>query len=452
MTSIDDRHEDAGASSSPRAGTAQVGGVVPDGDLVADTTATTCEASLADRFVMVCLLAYVWFGAGFSISASQVALGLALIGVGANAWRRNRPLWRPTAVARAYGIFVLVGVLNLAWCVDVARALDESRKFLMILVFFLPYWARLTVEQSERLIVGLIGGAGLAGYIGVFQYIHTLTQDTNRVRAYGFFSIPLTFGEVLAMTMILTLAAWPIIARRPRLRLWCLLSLPGQIVGFILTLSRGPWVALGAGLLTMLVVVGTRRARNRRYLLILLVGAVAVSALVLCSPFAVRLLDPELLSYSSYFRLRIWQIGFSILADHPFGVGMNNVKPLYGGYVDAYDVANGEVHGHLHNNFLHYAVMLGWPGLLAFIWVWLVLLRELVVRGRELGGLWGRFLVSLAGLWVVFFTVGLTEYSYGDEEVCMVFFFVLGVVLSPFGPARSADDPVAVGDPTAQPA
>ena len=86
--------------------------------------------------------------------------------------------------------------------------------------------------------------------------------------------------------------------------------------------------------------------------------------------------------------------------------------------------------GHMHSNVLQIALERGVPALIA----WLILLG---IYGRMLIGLLrtdglnevrGIPLGALGGL-VGFFTSGLVHYNWGDSEVVMVFYLIMGLSL-----------------------
>jgi O-antigen ligase len=89
--------------------------------------------------------------------------------------------------------------------------------------------------------------------------------------------------------------------------------------------------------------------------------------------------------------------------------------------------------GHFHSTYLQIAVERGLPALAAwffFIWVYLKMLRRLL-KSNQLS-LWqdrGIILGILGGA-IGFFISGLVHYNYGDQEVAMVFYFLMGIAAS----------------------
>jgi O-antigen ligase len=146
----------------------------------------------------------------------------------------------------------------------------------------------------------------------------------------------------------------------------------------------------------------------------------------------VGLLDAR--DQSTSWREMVWREGFHLLVQNPrhllVGVGMDSIKGHWREW-GLFD--NGrEPIGHMHSNLLQIALERGVPALI----VWLLLLgvyarmlirivRMRVVEGEAITGIALGALGGLAG----FFTSGLVHYNWGDSEVVMVFYFVMGLSL-----------------------
>ncbi len=129
---------------------------------------------------------------------------------------------------------------------------------------------------------------------------------------------------------------------------------------------------------------------------------------------------------SNRTRVMIWQAGWEMIKDHPLGIGVDNVYELYPSY-RLPDTPEGRF-GHLHNNFLQIAAARGWAGLLAFLYlltrIYLVLLRR---RREEADPFYRGLTLGALGAVTAFIVSGLTEYTFGDFEVVMIFWFVIAL-------------------------
>jgi len=84
------------------------------------------------------------------------------------------------------------------------------------------------------------------------------------------------------------------------------------------------------------------------------------------------------------------------------------------------------VHGHLHNNVLQVLATRGLVGLVAFLWLQMAFAR-LVWRARSVDAEMAALLLGLWGSLWGFELMGLFEWNFGDVEVMIPLYFLLGV-------------------------
>jgi O-antigen ligase len=251
-------------------------------------------------------------------------------------------------------------------------------------------------------------------------------------RASGFYGHYVTYAE--ALQLIISLAFGLFIAYKPRralTRALLLLVLSGFGLAMMLTVTRASWLAL---LISACVIV--LAGAGKRTALIVAACAlltVPVGLYVLQQKRNVGFMDQK--DESIRWRETVWQEGAHLLLSKPrhllIGVGMDSIKKHWREW-GLFD--NGRLPlGHMHSNLLQLAVERGLPALI----VWLILLalyaRMLwrltrqhaaslgwIERGLVLGALGG-----LAG----FFSSGLVHYNYGDSEVVMILYLIMGLTL-----------------------
>jgi O-antigen ligase len=135
---------------------------------------------------------------------------------------------------------------------------------------------------------------------------------------------------------------------------------------------------------------------------------------------------------STTWRETVWREGVQLLVSKPrhllVGVGVDSIKGHWREW-GLFD--NGRLPvGHMHSNLLQIALERGVPALI----VWLVLLglyaRMLwrIVRSSVDEFPRSFALGALGGL-VGFFASGLVHYNWGDSEVVMVLYFIMGLSL-----------------------
>lgn len=304
-------------------------------------------------------------------------------------------------------------------------------------------------------------------------------------RATGFYGHYVTYAE--ALQLIASLALGLLIClplKNSRIGVLLLVAQAGIIFALLLTVTRASWLAFLVSAIAMLL-LGT----SRKTILIAcacLIPLVIAGALLLQQKRHVGLIDQR--DASTSWRQTVWREGFDLLISKPrhllVGVGMDSIKKHWRQW-GLFDNGNIPL-GHMHSNPLEIALERGVPALL----VWLLLLgiyartlwqafwrltrkpsgssktersaadstkdSVVTVSGSQAlaGGLarvpanaklpplaalnqwlesseWidrGIVLGALGGL-LGFFTSGLVHYNWGDSEVVMIFFLIMGLSL-----------------------
>lgn len=403
-----------------------------------------------DRITEGLLLAFT-LALAFSITFSQILLALVVARWG---WKLRDPAVRRQTrlpLLAPFAAFFLITLLSAVLSTAPWRALRQSDALLLILVFFTAVNLVESRAHLQRLLLALAAAIAVVALHGVLQAaICTAVGPvppwaawllrvkpsacgvTVPFRAKGFYSIYMTLGGVLVMTLVM-LAALSFTARGRR-RL--LLSLGGlaQLAGVIATFSRNAWLGVTAGFVAL-----SLAARRVRLLAVLAVAAV----LVLLGPTYLahrltRLWDPRY-DASATDRLLMWQSGVQMVRDYPLlGVGVGGVKRFYPRYV--HPDAGKRSTGHLHSNPVQIAAERGLLGFLAWGWIWVAFfVKAGAVLRRLPAGLGMDRMLAAGSLAAVlgFLVAGLFEYNFGDSEVVMVAYLMMAV---PFVVDRTAHD------------
>jgi hypothetical protein len=126
-------------------------------------------------------------------------------------------------------------------------------------------------------------------------------------------------------------------------------------------------------------------------------------------------------------RLSQWRTGWKILMAHPFfGVGDIDLKDVYAEYKDYYLKEN---FGHLHNNYVHFLVILGFVGFACVLFMLFMIFRldlKIYKTVKDIPFISSYSLGSLA-MFVGFLVSGLAEWNFGDQEIITMIWFTLGL-------------------------
>ncbi|HLA10840.1 MAG TPA: O-antigen ligase family protein [Pyrinomonadaceae bacterium] len=259
-------------------------------------------------------------------------------------------------------------------------------------------------------------------------------------RASGLFSHYVTYAESLQLVLALAIGLFVALPKKLNLAgTFLLLAIAGMGYALILTVTRAPWA--GAVVSTGLIVLFGTRKRVFLLVSLLAIPLVLAGVFMLQARRNIGFIDPK--DHSTTWRQTVWREGYQLLLSNPrhllVGIGMDSIKGRWRQW-GMFDGGKIPI-GHMHSNLLQLALERGVPALL----VWLVLLglyaRVLLLLIRRLKkeaadaapeGVWierGLVLGALGGL-AGFFVSGIVHYNWGDSEVVMIFYFLMGLTLT----------------------
>jgi O-antigen ligase len=336
-------------------------------------------------------------------------------------------------------LFVGWALVNIAFSQDPAESLHHAKRFLLLPALWLYAGAARRPGASRRLIIALgLGAAGVA-LVGIVQYLRGpggLIGRANLVQGY------MTAGGLM-MLCGLTLVAFLLRRRDSRARLPLLLALMAVLVALVFTYTRNAWLGFAAGTLLLLLL---QRPQAAPVFAVLAVLAVVVAP----ASFRARMLssfNPE--HHTNVQRVIMWKTGWRMLQDHPLtGVGDLDLKRIYRSYHRGEDV---EIKGHLHSNPVMFAAIWGWPGLVLALAFLISLPWQLFKRWRAWRRLGDRapplamaWTLSALAAWLGFMVGGFFEWNFGDAEVALLLWTLVGLGLGPtFLTAPSAEEAVS---------
>ncbi len=375
---------------------------------VSETGRRQAEIALRVALVLVPICA------PWTVAGAHIAAGLAAaIAIGIAARWRAWPLRRTSADAGMLGF--AIAVLISTWTsVEPARSFSNARKLLLLPLVPLAAGAWSSPHGARTAYRWFVAALTISALVAAAHFLLTEHPPDARLRANGHY---MTFAGLLLLAIPLAGAA--AVATHGRTRAWyagATMVLGGAL---LLTFTRGAWIGASVAAALMLA-----RVRKRW----LPVVPVAVVALVLLSPAAYRAralssFDPS--HPHNVDRVRLWRAGIAMWRDRPWtGFGWVDLKPQVLRYRDS---TEGVAHGHLHANWIHVLASFGALGFAAFVWLsvgqgriaWHAAQNGLDAETRALGhGVWGAF--------TAFHVMGLFEWNFGDVEVTMALWVLLG--------------------------
>ncbi len=251
-------------------------------------------------------------------------------------------------------------------------------------------------------------------------------------RASGLYGNFVTYAEVLQLILALTVGLFVALPRKRSLAgVALLLALVGMVGALLLTVTRASWLAFVISTALILLLSVSRRA-------VLLAGLLAIP-LILAGLFLLQqkrnvgFIDQQ--DKSTTWRETVWREGFHLLVSKPrhllVGIGMDSIKSHWREW-GMFD--KGRLPwAHMHSNPLQIALERGVPALIVWLGLLFVYARTIWRLLRNKSKLqWiehGILLGALGGL-VGFFVSGQVHYNWGDSEVVMILYFMMGLTLA----------------------
>lgn len=253
-------------------------------------------------------------------------------------------------------------------------------------------------------------------------------RATHRFRASGWTRHYSTYSEILQFLVQLAFGLALANFANHRFNLWSKLGFVAAVVlalGVALTAMRTVLVAVAIGVSVISFRALTRKARTITLvslLILLSLGAFVVSQ--------TRARDALWLGDdSSSLRLQVAKVGLNRISQHPIlGHGMDAMQMHWNDWGFP-----GEDMLHLHSTPLQLAFDRGLPALVFWLWIMWIFWRTAAQGEKSLrdSGDTNRYglLLGATGAVAGFFASSMVNYNFGDGEVALVFWWLMGIVV-----------------------
>lgn len=354
----------------------------------------------------------------FSVAVSSIAMGISIALLLAYlVYNKEIPKTGLEIFFLAYAAGeLLASIFSLE---PIHSFVNAKRLFLMTIV----YCVVLSFNSKEKLRQALIIFVVLSSTLSLIE-LFSLSMSEGKLLRLSIFQYFLTESGLKMITLLLIL---PLVFDSAVPKQWkfgvVIAGVP-LFAGLILTQTRSSWLGFLAGIIS----IGILKFRKALLAVILLIAVFIIAAPADLKMRATSIIDPT--DKSNHSRINMIVTGWQMFLDRPFvGFGDIDLKKYYVTYTTPIE-PKGEG-GHLHNNMIHLLVTLGIIGFAAamamFVKIFLMLYRSIKNSGED--WLTNGVVVGSFAAFVGFHVNGLFEWNFGDHEVAVLFWFIVGVAL-----------------------
>jgi len=320
---------------------------------------------------------------------------------------------------------------------DIQRALMDFKSYWLLLVYFLVAYNLISNKLRRLVFWILFGSMTVSSLVALIQYNGGLELGFIKIAAQsyrpGSTLYNMTFAGILyqLITVNLVVAIGP--GRFDKTAIAIVTGVTAQIAALFVTLTRGAWLALAAGLMAIPALL------KRRKLVLALFGAGLLVVLVAFQNDTIRNRAETLIKNfeaptdsNVSTRLVLWAISWEVFTDHPIlGVGMGDYSIEAEKYLGNRNVLTTV---DSHNIYLQILATRGLVGFIPFVVFWVMLFRVLVGSKRRAEQNEDRFarhfVVGTIAATITVLIGALTENNIDDSEVFICFMFLAGIARS----------------------
>jgi len=376
----------------------------------------------------------------FSIAGENIAIGFSVLAwlVWLAATRQWPRLAHPLFIASV--VLTLSALPSLFMSQERHRAFVDWESYWQLLIVFMVGAHIARVGVRERSCGVLFASAAASCGVAFIQRAGGLHLGPVHIGAEHRVSstmFTMTLAGILCQLAVFG-SAVALSPRAARFRVWIAIAVVMMFVALLLTMTRGAWIAVFAGLIAVCVLLRSR--------VLALATVLAIGVMVLYThhyrndqgrTLAVDTFATEQADRNVATRLVLWDISWKMFLDHPLlGVGM-------GDYSREAEKRLAERHVRTtvdsHNIYLQILATRGLVGFIPFVAYWVVLVMTLwkLARRAVKGSLARHYAIGALGATAAVLVGALTENNIDDAEVFAAFMFLAGLALAQL-PAESA--------------
>jgi O-antigen ligase len=378
------------------------------------------------QFAFLCLALFI----PFSIAGENIAIGFSVL-----AWlfwlvaTRERPrLSDPLFVASV--ALALLALPSVWLSVNRARAVTDWESYWQLLIPFMvgAHMARVGVRERACAVLFLSAAASCCvAFIQRAGGLHIGPVHIGAEHRVSSTLFTMTFAGIMCQLAVFAVVV-ALAPRAARWRRWIGIAAAMMFAALLLTMTRGAWIAVFAGLFTVTVLLRSR---------VLAVATVLALAVTLVFTHAYKNDQGRTIAVDSFAteqadrnvatRLVLWDMSWHMFLDHPLlGVGMGDYSIEAERRLAARHVRTTT---DSHNIYLQLLATRGLLGFIPFVVYFVVLVRSLwKLSRRAAGGSMARYYaIGALGATAALLVGALTENNIDDAEVLTAFMFLVGM-------------------------
>jgi putative inorganic carbon (HCO3(-)) transporter len=367
----------------------------------------------------------------FSIAGAQTGFSLALLGWGLKFVLNKKLFWVRSYLDKPVLIYLAAVLVAAFFTQNRLQSLISIKDEWLYLLFFLLVNNIEDRNFAKKLINIIIAISALVAIYAIWQHytghdywhgrILGEIAGTSKFRSVGNFSIPLTYGFYAMVVSLLSFTLAFSEEDRTK-RIFYLVCSFLCVTGNLFSGTRSTQLAQIFGF-ALFFLFSSNKDRKQGI------------PMVLVYFILMFFIDPDLFARAEHLaqakdiasadiRTVIWSTSFRIFLDHPIaGIGFGSFNRFY----ELYLRVPSQVFGHAHNDLLNVAVNAGIIGLLPFVWLWIIIWRNLKKKFDRTQDQSTKSMLK-AGLVVAsaYLVAALFQCYYFDAVDFMILFFVLG--------------------------
>ncbi|MFH1784211.1 MAG: O-antigen ligase family protein [bacterium] len=393
-----------------------------------------------------------------SIAAAQFFWGLLMLAwivkvVAGGAWRL-----KSTFLDKAILVFIILSIVSVIFSVDARRSMRGLQSEILVSIFFLIAHNVKSAKQVKKLLVFFLMGSVIVSIQGILQYFIGVDMLSDEIiakpdflsdapldvlrflsmhngRALASRGHPLTLAEGLVFALCIGMPLFLVGKPKDKPKLAIGLVIMG--VALVFTFSRGPWFSTAA-VMVLLIAFLLISASARIKKMTLIVGVLIIVMVIASGAISVMMKGSRMSIVERFKnlkdadRIKMWETGVDIVKDYPlWGVGMKNISTVYSTYNPEH-AKKTQSWGELHNNFIHIMASRGIPALVAFVWIFISYFKNafrVYFETRLKNDEFSMLVIACVTACLGFLFAGMTEYNFGDSEIVMMLWFVMGLTV-----------------------